>query len=278
MRTFGVAVEVSPKIPKLVHRNPFVPYEWPDLRPIGKRYLRFMPTENMLEDPSLALFQRQWRLYRKVVDNNYLFHREAYAQLHQILVDESSRPFRFLDIACGDACATVGALKGTRLAHYHGIDLCQEALNLAADALAMLGCPIMLEQRGFIEALQDWSQPVDVAWIGLSLHHLPARAKLTLMRRVRSIVGGHGLFLIYEDTSPDGEDRAAWLRRWDCQKPFWTALTLEEWDAITAHVHTADFPETTSQWHSLGREAGFSQVRQLFVAPSNLFRMYCFQA
>jgi hypothetical protein len=36
-----------------------------------------MPAENMLEEPSLALFQRQWKLYRKVVDNNYLFHREA---------------------------------------------------------------------------------------------------------------------------------------------------------------------------------------------------------
>jgi SAM-dependent methyltransferase len=237
-----------------------------------------MPTENRLEEPSLALFQRQWRVYRKVVDNNYLYHREAYARLHQILVDESGRPFRFLDIACGDASATAGALKGTRVAHYHGIDLCPAALNLAADHLAMLGCPIRFEQRDFIEALHDCSQPVDIAWIGLSLHHLVAPAKLTLMRRIRGILGGSGLFLIYEAASPDDEDRAAWLGRWDRQKPSWTALTVEEWDAITNHVHTADFPETTSRWHSLGREAGFSRVRQLYVAPSNLFRLYCFQA
>jgi SAM-dependent methyltransferase len=237
-----------------------------------------MPAENMLEEPSLALFQRQWKLYRKVVDNNYLFHREAYAQLHRVLVNEAVQPFRFLDIACGDARATADALKGTRVARYHGIDLCQAALNLAGNALSTLGCPITLDQRDFVQALQAWSPPVDVVWIGLSLHHLTAPAKLTLMREIRDIVGSHGLFLVYEDASPDGEDRDAWLRRWDRQKPSWTALTLEEWDAITAHVHTADFPETTSGWYSLGREAGFSQVRQLFVAPSNLFRMYCFQA
>jgi len=231
----------------------------------------------MLEEPSLALFQRQWKLYRKVVDNNYLFHREAYAQLHRILVDEAVQPFRFLDIACGDARATADALKGTRVAHYHGIDLSQAALNLAANALTTLRCPIMLDRGDFVEALRGWSQPVDVAWIGLSLHHLMAPAKLALMRKIRGMVGGHGLFLIYEAASPDGEDRAAWLHRHDRQKPSWTALTLEEWDAITAHVHTADFPETTSQWHWLGRKAGFSQVRQLFVAPSNLFRIYCFQ-
>jgi SAM-dependent methyltransferase len=237
-----------------------------------------MPAENMLEEPSLALFQRQWELYRKVVDNNYLFLREAYARLHRILVDEAVQPFRFLDIACGDARATVDALKGTRVAHYHGIDLCQAALDLAASALTTLGCPVMLDQLDFVEALRDWSQPVDVAWIGLSLHHLNAPAKLTLMREIRSIVGGHGLFLIYEDASSDCEDRDAWHRRWDRQKPFWTALTPGEWDAVATHVHTADFPETTSRWHSLGCEAGFTQVRQLFVAPSNLLRMYCFQA
>ena len=232
----------------------------------------------MLKEPSLGLFQRQWKLYRKVVDNNYLFHREAYAQLRRILVGEAVQAFRFLDIACGDARATADALKGTRVAHYHGIDLSQPALNLAANALTTLRCPIMLDRADFVEALRNWSQPVDVAWIGLSLHHLMAPAKLALMRKIRGMVGGHGLFLIYEDASPDGEDRTAWLRRHDRQKPSWTALTLEEWDAITAHVHTADFPETASRWHSLGREAGFTRVRQLFVAPSNLFRMYCFQA
>jgi hypothetical protein len=71
--------------------------------PNWKAILEIMPAENMLEEPSLGLFQRPWKLYRKVVDNNYLFHREAYAQLHRILVDEGVRPFRFLDIACGDA-------------------------------------------------------------------------------------------------------------------------------------------------------------------------------
>jgi hypothetical protein len=29
------------------------------------------------DEPALALFQKQWQLYRKVVDYNYLFHREA---------------------------------------------------------------------------------------------------------------------------------------------------------------------------------------------------------
>ena len=36
----------------------------------------------------------------------------------------------------------------------------------------------------------------------------------------------------------------------------WTALTIEEYEAMRAHVRGNDFPETSSQWYSLGREAG----------------------
>jgi len=173
-----------------------------------------------------VLFQHQWQLYRKFVDNNYFYHREVYGQLHRILVDEAVQPFRFLDIACGDARATVEILKGTRVAHYFGIDLSQATLELASKALGSLGCPVTLGQRDFVEALHDWPQSVDVAWIGLSLHHLLAPAKLSLMREIRGIVGDRGLFLIYENASPDGEDRDAWLRRWERQnQPLWTALT-----------------------------------------------------
>jgi hypothetical protein len=88
-------------------------------------------------------------------------------------------------------------------------------------------------------------------------HHFLAPAKLTLMREICRIVGERGLFLIYENTSPDGEDRDAWLRRWDRQWQFWPMFTPEEWDAITAHVPASDFPETTAKWESLGPEAGF---------------------
>jgi SAM-dependent methyltransferase len=236
------------------------------------------PNGTMRDRPALALFQTQWQLHRKAVDNNYLFHRETCNCLHRVLVEEAIQPFRFLDVACGDASATVEALKGTRVASYHGIDLSQPALELASRALEILACPVTLDRRDLVEALSDQPEPVDVAWISLALHHFMAPMKLTIMRQMRGIVGDHGLFLIYESASPDGEDRDGWLRRWDAQKPWWTAFTREEWEEGRAHVHASDFPETTSRWHALGHEAGFKRVRELFVAPTNLLRMYCFKA
>ena len=98
--------------------------------------------------------KQDWQVYRTVVDETYLFHREAYACLHQILVAEVTDPFRFLDIACGDATASVDALLGTTIAHYYGIDLSAAALDLARQTLAVLACPVTIEQADFVEALR----------------------------------------------------------------------------------------------------------------------------
>ena len=47
------------------------------------------------DEPAAALFQQQWQLYRKFVDNNLLYHREAYGELHRILVEEVGSLFGF---------------------------------------------------------------------------------------------------------------------------------------------------------------------------------------
>jgi SAM-dependent methyltransferase len=228
-------------------------------------------------NPSVAMFEREWRIYRKMLVNNYLFHREAYDRLHHVLSHGMVMPFRFLDIGCGDATASVAALSGTGVTRYYGLDLSAAALGLAAVALEGLACRVDLRQADFAEALRDWREPVDVAWIGLALHHLHTPAKLGVMRELRRIVGEGGRLLIYENASPDGEDRPDWLRRWDLQKPHWLAYTPQEWDAVRTHVASFDFPETDAGWHALGREAGFSRIETLFIAPTDLFRMYCFR-
>jgi ubiquinone/menaquinone biosynthesis C-methylase UbiE len=229
------------------------------------------------QETAQAMFQQAWRIYRIVVDENYLFHREAYACLHQVLRQEMSRPFRFLDLACGDATPSLDALRGTAIAHYYGLDLSAAALDLARQTLEVLGCPVTLEQGDLVERLPTWTEPVDVVWIGLGLHHMSTSEKRVVMGTVRNLLPEDGLFVIYEDTSPDGEAREAWLQRWDDQKPLWTAYSQEEWDVITGHVHEADFPESVSSWRRLGHDAGFNAVEERFVAPSDLFRLFTFR-
>lgn len=230
-------------------------------------------------DPStVEMFQTTWNIYRKMVENNFLYHREAYASLNDLLVTEVARPFRFLDIACGDASSSAGALQGTTISHYRGIDFSALALESAEKSLASLECQVTLEQGDFLDAVPGRADLADIAWIGLSLHHLKSEEKLDFMREVRRILPDDGMLLIYENTTRDGEDRDGWMRRFDLQKPLWTAYTETEWQAMAAHVHAADFPESDAMWQWLGEQAGFRSTREIFASPPDLFRLYCFNA
>jgi SAM-dependent methyltransferase len=226
------------------------------------------------DEPAEAVFQQQWQLYRMLIDEDYLCHREGYACLRQILLTDAPRPFRFLDLGCGDATESATALSDTPIAAYHGIDTSQPALELASRALQTLACPVTLACADFVEALRERVEPADVVWIGLLLHHLRAPEKLAILRDVRRIVGSDGLLVLYEPTSPDGEDRTDWLRRWDAQQLSWPAYTPAQWERFTAHVHAADYPETVSGWRALAEAAGFRTVREVFATPSDLLRMY----
>ena len=140
-----------------------------------------------------------------MIENNYLFHHDVYACLHKILSNDVSKPYSFLDIACGDGTASIMALRGTPIVSYFGIDQSRAALEAADHVLQELPCSVSLREGDFPMLVQEWREPIDVVWIGLSLHHLLRPEKQTLMARVRSIVTKDGRFLIYENTSPDGE-------------------------------------------------------------------------
>lgn len=229
------------------------------------------------DEEALELFRRQWTVYQKLIDYNYLDHIGAYQTLHRILSEEIKNPFHILDLACGDAAAIVGALKGTRVTHYNGVDLAGPALELASDNLEALGCEVELEQRDFVEAMRDRPEAADVVWIGLSLHHLPTADKRILMREIRGDIGERCCFLIYEPACRERESRDQYLDRYEQVARDWTALTSAEWDMLMTHVRTCDLPETISSWIELGHDAGFAAAEEVFIAPTDLFRMYCYR-
>jgi hypothetical protein len=78
----------------------------------GKRILSVDGEVERLEEVEAAF--RQWRLYAKMEELNYIHHREVYARLGQFL-RAISRPFSLLDLGCGDAGFMVQALAGTNI-------------------------------------------------------------------------------------------------------------------------------------------------------------------
>ncbi|SDA80284.1 class I SAM-dependent methyltransferase [Mesorhizobium qingshengii] len=179
------------------------------------------------------LFEKGLATYQKVVAANYMAHWEVYETLRQVLLDEASDGFVFADLACGTApgsaaalaCGTApgsaAALAGSNVARYIGIDISQPSLDAAKEALAPLTCPVELRCGDFVAAIDSWKGPLDVVWIGQSLHHLLAPDKRNFMRKIRDLLPRDGLFLIWEPTRLESEDREGWLERFHKIRPEW---------------------------------------------------------
>ena len=152
---------------------------------------------DVADQAALEQFQQQWATYQKLVDSDSLSHKEVGAILHRAL-KAFPKPFAFVDIACGDAGQMKRALAGTKVKHYHGIDLSEPALQLAAKNLAGVPFEVELDHRDFVTALTKRPEPADAAWCGLSIHHLSTEGKLELLKAIH---GSTGKFLmIYEPT------------------------------------------------------------------------------
>jgi SAM-dependent methyltransferase len=238
---------------------------------------QFSPGGAVVDAAALNQFQQQWATYGKLVSENSLSHREVTGMLHATLTDEFASPINFLDIACGDASIMPVALRNVPVRHYHGIDLSQPALELAAANLDELPCEVDLDQQDFFEALTRRTEHADAAWCSLSIHHLATDNKFDVLKAIRDALGGGGIFLLYEPTCIDGEDRAGYLdrfRRTNLQ--LWDYLSETEWEQIWEHVSTCDFPESAADWFEIGRAAGFSSGRQMFTDPTDLYRLFRF--
>ena len=233
---------------------------------------QFAPGGTIVDEHAMEQFQKQWTAYQKLVDSDVFAHRAAGAALHAALM-EDPEPFSFLDIACGDASLTRRALEGTTVAHYHGIDLAEPAIELAAHMLDGVPYAVDLDHADFIASLRERPEPVDIAWCGLSIHHLATADKLALLREIHDTTSD--FLMIYEPARRDGEEREDFVRRFlTVQEPLWTTLTREEIDQVEHHIETCDLPETVSGWLDLGREAGFSSARKVFTDPTDGLVMF----
>lgn len=231
----------------------------------------------VVDAAALEIFQNQWDVYRKFLTHDYLSNAEACRVLRDFLAHDVARPFRILDLACGDASGIVRAIESSQVEAYRGVDLSAPALALAARNLAPLTCAVELEEADFTTAVRTAANVNDIVWISLSLHHLETPAKLAFMRDVRASIAADGAFLVYEPTRRDGEDRAQFLDRFEViGRRDWTELTAAEFAEALKHVRTCDLPETVATWHDLGREAGFARSQELYKSPTDLFRLFLY--
>jgi len=231
---------------------------------------------NLKEDTeSVRGFFQGWKRYWLAVDEDYLGHREVYAKLNRFLRETHPAPFSLLDCGCGDSSYMVKGLVGTSIAHYTGIDISENALELARQNIEGLGFDLELICGDYAELMKTMTIEPDVIFIGLSLHHLPTEEKRLFMRHCRERLlhpGSH--MIVFEPMSREGETREQYLNRWwtTCRDE-WSAISDEDKASFRDHVVTSDFPESHDSYRRLAIEAGFEGAELLMTDGKELYGM-----
>ena len=87
----------------------------------------------MNQDNKHENFFDAWAIYRKVIDNNYMYHDEIICAVKEKLSDKKS--LSILDLGCGDSHVISNSIAPEQLKNYLGIDISESALDFSKQIL-----------------------------------------------------------------------------------------------------------------------------------------------
>lgn len=223
-------------------------------------------------------FFSQWEIYRLCIEHNTLFHREVGGILRRDWLARPT-PFSFLDLACGDAGVTGGALQGTKISSYTGVDFSAPAIALAAKNTATLPGPRHFHEEDFPSFLHRTTETFDLIYLGLSLHHLETAAKRETLRDLHRTTAEGGFLYLFEPILQSGESRESYVERWAAAMdgpydPFPPAVRT----ALQDHVRESERPESVEEYLASAHRAGFSPGEVLFTDPGHFYALFRFKA
>jgi SAM-dependent methyltransferase len=216
-----------------------------------------------MADDETHLFRTSWSLYDALSEKNYMFHREIYTiiadMLHQHLQQGG---YSMLDLGCGNARFLAPCLRLAPPLHYEGVDLSQAALEEAQSHLSGLE-NITLRCLDMLQAVRDCrAASLDILFSGYAVHHLDAEQKQQLFDACAACLVPGGRFILVDIAREEEETREQYLETYlHTMRTQWTAIRPAEMEAACAHVATYDFPETVASLQRMAGNAHFSETR-----------------
>jgi len=221
-----------------------------------------MSTDSKTE---IGEFFNAWNAYRKVLENNYMFHKEIYQVVGQLLREQpQDKPFKLLDLGCGDASFLSQALQGAAINYYTGYDLSEPALNLAAENIGQLDCRMELVNGDFMAGLSNTREPFDIIFTSFAVHHLTYPEKAEFFQLARAALADDGFLLMIDIMRDPGQNLSDYLDAYCLGvQTNWLQLEPEEMTASCHHIRHYDLPETAETLAALAKAAGFRETRPI---------------
>lgn len=231
---------------------------------------------NITNAQAHEFFVDHWTVYRKVVDGNYMFHREIYSEVERWLAATPGQPLRLLDLGCGDAGQIAPRLARLNLSGYVGVDLSAVALEWARRNLADLRCPVELYEAEMLDWLRRETGEYGALFSSFALHHLQTAEKQAFLRRCQERLIPGGRMLLVDVMRDDDQDLPAYLEAYcSLMERDWHGLNRQELDFIIDHVRGNDVPETVTDTRRMALEAGFTRAES--ILQRNFHHLLCLE-
>lgn len=224
------------------------------------------PSHSNRSDDSLALFERSWDVYHRVVRHDLMEHRGLGAALEQALLDHlqcraPGSPLHLADLACGDLTTLAPLLRRLPLTSFTAVDAAPSVLPRAAANLGPVGWPCHWQAQDLLHwAGVAGSQPdrYSVIICNFGLHHLADVDKWRFLAACRRCLADDGLLLIGDVFRLPAESRSTYLQRYgDRVRNDWGALAGDGQALVLAHIHSSDFPADRDEFEHEAVAAGW---------------------
>jgi len=220
-----------------------------------------MPAPSTSDDET-ALFRTSWSLYDALSAKNYMFHREIYALVADMLSRRhAAGPYSLLDLGCGNTRFLASCLKVAPPSRYDGVDLSAAALDEARDHLQGLQ-NVVLHCRDMLQAVREASMACDVIFTGFAVHHLDTEQKQQLFHACAAKLVPGGSFIMVDVVREEEQTREQYLEAYlHTMRTRWTAIRPADLDAACDHVAAYDFPESVLSLTRMAEAAEFRESR-----------------
>lgn len=213
-------------------------------------------------DPT-TIFTRSWSLYDLLTEYNYMYHREIYAEVEDLLRLRSDHgQYHLLDLGCGNARYLAPCLRRVPPATYEGVDLSEAALAEARGYLAELPGQVTLTLGDLLQAVESTGKTWDVLFTGFAIHHLLPDDKERFFRAAGRCLSDKGWLILVDVLREENQSRESYLDGYlKFMRETWTQVPRDQLEEACAHVRDHDYPECLSTLREMAGEGGLSATR-----------------
>lgn len=217
----------------------------------------------MTSPETTAIFTRSWSLYDLLTEYNYMFHREIYKKIGDILKLRGDQGhYSLLDLGCGNARYLAPCLKQVVPAMYEGVDLSEAALTEAHGYLAELPGQVILTHGDLLDAVESTGKTWDVIFTGFAIHHLMPDEKARFFHAAGHCLSENGWLILVDVVREENQDRESYLDGYlKFMRETWTEVPKDQLEEACTHVHDHDYPECLSTLREMARGAGLHSTR-----------------